>query len=95
MSTLEINIKRINDKLQQLLKNYQLLKKDNERQSKLIKELQDKKTKDTEQIKELQQQVAILKAAAGEMNETEKKNFEKHINNYIKEVDKCIGYLAD
>lgn len=95
MSDLETNIKRINDKLQQLLRNYQQLQKDNQRQSALIGELTRAKEKDSHQIKALQEQVSILKAATGQMNETDKKAFEKHINQYIKEIDKCIGILSE
>jgi len=95
MSDLEKNIKRINDKLQQLLKNYQLLQKDNKRQIDLIKELQETKEKDREQITALQEKITILKAAAGKMNEADKKAFEKNISQYIREIDKCIGILSE
>ena len=95
MSDLEQNIKRINTKLQQLLKNYQLLQKDNKRQSDLIKELQQAKANDREQITTLQEKVTILKAAAGKMNEADKKEFEKKISQYIREIDKCIGVLSE
>ena len=80
MSVLEQNIKRINDKLHQLLKNYNLSKKDNEQQGKLIAALQQEKEKDAQQITMLKEQVNILKDAAGQMNETDKKDFEKNIN---------------
>ena len=95
MSVLENHIKRINDKLQQLLKNHQLLQKDNERQSKLITALQQEKEKDAQQITTLKEQVNILKAAAGQMNEADKKAFEKNINQYIREIDKCISLLSE
>ena len=95
MSVLENHIKRINDKLQQLLKNHQLLQKDNERQSKLITALQQEKEKDAQQIITLKEQVNILKAAAGKMNEADKKAFEKNINQYIREIDKCISLLSE
>ena len=95
MSELESNIKRINDKLQRLLRLYQQLLKDNDRQSRLIKELQETKDKNTLTIAELQQQAGILKASTGQMNAEDKKIFEKHINQYIKEIDKCIGLLSE
>ena len=95
MSELESNIKRINDKLQKLLRNYLQLQKDNERQSKLIKELQETKEKHIKTIAELQEQMGILKASTGKMNESDKKAFEKHISQYIKEIDKCIGLLSE
>ena len=95
MSELEKNIKRINDKLQQLLKNYQLLQKDNQRQSSLIEELIKEKEKSNRQITSLQEQVGILKAATGQMDEADKRAFEKNINQYIREIDKCIGILNE
>jgi DNA repair exonuclease SbcCD ATPase subunit len=95
MSDLEQNIKRINDKLQQLLKNYQLLQKENSRQNELIKQLKEAKEKDVQQITTLQEKISILKAATGKMNEADKKAFEKNINQYIREIDKCIGILSE
>ena len=95
MPVLDDHIKRINDKLQQLLKNYQLLQKDNERQSKLIAALQETKEKDTQHIAALQEQVNILKVGAGQMNEADKKSFEKNISQYLREIDKCIGLLSE
>lgn len=95
MSELESNITRINDKLQRLLRRYQQLLKDNDRQSKLIKELQETKDKNTETITALQQQAEILKVSTGQMSATDKKSFEKYINQYIKEIDKCIGLLSE
>ncbi len=95
MSDLQSNIKRITDKLQRVLKLYQQLQKDNERQSKIIKELQQTKESNNQTIANLQQQADILKASAGQMAAHDKKAFEKHINNYIKEIDKCIGLLSE
>ena len=95
MSDLNQNTKRINDKLQQLLKNYRSLQKDNERQSKLIAELQQSKENDAKQMAALQEQLEILKAATGQMNDADKKAFEKTINRHIREIDKCISLLSD
>jgi chromosome segregation ATPase len=95
MTDLLVNINAINDKLQKLLKQHAQLQKDTERQSKLIKELQENKLKNIEQIELLQQQLGILKASVGAMNEADKKAFDKNIAQYIKEIDKCIGLLSD
>lgn len=95
MSDLENQIKRINDKLQHLLKNYQLLQKDNQRQSILLEELRNEKEKNLQQIASLQEQVSILKAATGRMNDSDKKAFERTIGQYIKEIDKCIALLSE
>ena len=84
----------INEKLQQLLRQYNRLLKENER---LKEELQQSKNREVEiqtRIAEFEQQVSILKLGSGEMNERDKKEFEKKINSYIREIDKCISFLS-
>jgi chromosome segregation ATPase len=95
MSVLEENIKRINSKLQQLLKQYQLLQKENEQLKTVINGLKIQLEDDLTRITQLEQQAGILKSAAGKMNETDKKLYENHINQYIREIDKCIGLLSE
>ena len=95
MSEIEDHIKRVTNKLQQLLKQYQLLQKENEKLKDTLKELQQTKQQEAEQIYRLQQQVSILKTSIGQMTEIDKKVFEKQINQYIKEIDKCIGLLSE
>ncbi len=43
----------------------------------------------------LKQQVSVLKLSAGEMSEADKKEFEKRINGYLKEIDRCIAMLGE
>lgn len=95
MSDLNDHIKRINEKLQRLLKDYQHLQKDNQRQSKLIGELQELRRQDAVQLTSIQEQLGIVKAASGQLSETDKKEFEKNISRYIREIDKCIGLLSE
>ena len=95
MSNTEQHLKRIQDKLQQLLKQYAALQKEN---SRLIQELasaQQKLTAYQKNTDELKQQVSVLKLSNGEMNEADKKEFEKRINGYLKEIDRCIALLGD
>ena len=95
MAELQQHIKRIQDKLQQLLKQYQLVQKENEKlqvQLQLAKENEHSAQQRTE---ELLQQVAFLKAAKTGLNENEKKDFEKRINQQLKEIDKCISILSE
>ncbi|MBI3882746.1 MAG: hypothetical protein HY305_00585 [Sphingobacteriales bacterium] len=87
MSEVESHIKRINSKLQLLLKNYQALQKENERLVKALKEKKEKQQVHLQQIDSLQEQISVLKAATATMNEADKKEFEKRINRYIKEID--------
>ena len=84
----------INDKLQQLLKQQARLKKENERLMMELESCIDKETSYQQKIDELSQQIGILKLGASDMNEKDKKEFEKKINQYIKEIDKCIAFLG-
>ncbi len=84
----------INDKLQLLLKQQARLKKENDRLRTELQEWRSKEELYQTQAGELSQQIQILKLGAGEMNEKDKKEFEKKINQYIKEIDKCISYLS-
>ena len=42
----------------------------------------------------LKQQLEILKYNSGDMHDADKKQFEKRINGYIKEIDRCIAILS-
>ena len=84
----------INEKLQLLLRQQSRLKKENERLRVELQEWRSKEEVYQQQISELGQQIQILKLGAGEMNEKDKKDFERKINQYIKEIDKCISYLS-
>lgn len=84
----------INDKLQQLLKQQARVRRENEQLRAELEANKNKQAEAQQRIEELQQQVAILKLAAGEMNEKDKRDFEKKINQYIREIDKCIAYLG-
>lgn len=94
MSLGEEQLKRIQEKLQQVLKQQSALQKENQ----LLKEELDSTKKQSvqhhENIDRLKQQVEILKVSSGEMNEAEKKQFEKRINAYLKEIDRCIAMLG-
>lgn len=95
MAELEEDIRRVNDKLQQLLKQYVVLQKDNARlqanQTRLVEESEMK----TQQIEQLRLQVALLKTAAGQMSDADKRDFERKLNQYIKDIDKCITLLSE
>jgi chromosome segregation ATPase len=95
MNNLEVHIKSVNEKLQQLLKKYGALKKENDNLKDELNSLKEKEVEYKYALHELEQKVSILKAASGEMSEKDQKEFEKRINQHIKEIDKCIGLLSD
>lgn len=93
MNTIEEHIKSINTKLQLLLKKHAALQKEN---AMLTHEMEvcKKNEKDfLEKINSLEIQSGILKASVGKMNDTEKYDFEKRINQFIKDLDKCMAML--
>lgn len=84
----------LNDKLQQLLKQYNRLQKENEKLKEELVLAKNKEVETEHKIEEIQQQVSIMKISSGEMTEKDKKEFEKKINQYIREIDKCISFLS-
>ena len=95
MAIINEHIIRVNNKLQQLLKQYLLLQRENEKLKEVLKDQQYNRKLEVEELSRLHQQVGILKTSIGQMTDPDKKAFEKQINQYIKEIDKCIGLLSE
>lgn len=95
MSDFSQQLKRINDKLQQLLKYNQLLLKENERLATELHQTKDNYARQLAKADELEQKLSVLRLAAGEMNESDKKELEKRLNGYIREIDRCITMLGE
>jgi len=93
MSTIEEHINSINAKLQLLLKKYAALQKENLNLSNEIETLRKNEKEYLEKINSLEIQTGILKASAGKLDDKEKHDFEKKINAYIKDLDKCMAML--
>jgi len=95
MNPLEQHIQRINEKLQQLLKQYRAVQKENEKLKKELTGIKDLQAERNRQIDELEQKVSILKTATNNLNEEDRRDLEKRINHYVKEIDRCIGLLSE
>ena len=95
MPQIEEQLKRLQDKLQQLLQHYQLLQKENNKLKLEIQEEINQHNIKALQLEQLRQQVEILKSAKGEMHGEEKKALERRLNQYVKEIDKCITLLNE
>jgi predicted nuclease with TOPRIM domain len=94
MAATEIQLQRIQSKLQQLLKEFAVLQKENSRLNEKLELAYSEITANQENIDKLKQQVDVLKYSNGEMNEVDKKDFERKINAYVKEIDRCIVMLS-
>ncbi len=86
-------VKRIEEKVQQLLKKYQLLQKENEKLNKENEKLKSQLQNIYEDKNNLLQQVDVLKMNVASWDETAKKDLEKHINIYLKDIEKCLALL--
>ena len=95
MTELELKIKDIQTKLQQLLKQYATLEKDNLRLEKELSKSREQFVQQQQIVDTLKQQVEIGRISSGNWNEKDKKEFEKRINSYIKEIDQCITLLSE
>lgn len=95
MSLNEEQLKRIQDKVQVLVKNQSSLQKENLSLQEELSKLKKLTQQYEEAVEKLKQQVDILKFSNGEMDAEEKKQFEKRINSYVKEIDRCITLLSE
>jgi len=95
MSANEDQLKRIQDKLQQLVKQYAAIKKDNQTLKTRLEKANTQLATQTGSMDAMKQQADVLRLNAGKLKDGEKKEFEKRINNYIREIDKCIALLGE
>jgi predicted nuclease with TOPRIM domain len=86
-------IQRIYTKLQQLLKRFDALQKDNLRLKQSVESLQAEKIASEETIRELRLRNDVLKATRSKLSDEEKKSLDKKINQYVKEIDRCISSI--
>jgi chromosome segregation ATPase len=91
----EQSIQRINDKLQQVAQRYQLLSKENQQLTRDIRVLKEKEEAREKKIGELELKIAAFKTATGRLDESEKKEIDKRLNHYIREIDRCIALLSE
>lgn len=89
------HIRRIQDKLQGLQKQFQQLTRDRDRLGQEIQSFQEKDQLQQHRIEQLEKQLEMNRAIRPERNDTDKKALEKRINQYLREIDKCIALLNE
>lgn len=82
------------EKLQTLVRQYHGLERENDKLREKLEEAGRREADARAKADELQQQMGILKLAAGDMAPKEKKAFERRLAKYIQEIDKAIAYLS-
>ena len=93
MQNADEQIKRIEDKIQLLLREYQQLQKELLRLQKDNLQLREALELKTKKSNDQAQTIDVLKIQSFTQNDTSKKELEKRINNYLKEIDKCLNLL--
>ena len=88
-------MRRIQEKLQQLLRQRDLLLKENGKLREEMRQQQETLMDKTARLEQLQQQVEILKSTKAAMSEGEKRALEKRLGQYIREIDRCIAMLEE
>ena len=84
----------LNDKLQLLLKRMGQLQRENEQLRTDLEQARQAEKAAQAHADDLKQQMGVLKFAAGDMPERDKKEFERTISRYIRQLDKTIAYLS-
>ncbi len=92
---IELRVRRIQEKLQLLLRQRDLLLKENGKLKEELRQLQQDQQDQNTKFEQLQQQVEILKATKTAMGEGEKRALEKRLGQYIREIDRCITLLGE
>ncbi|MBI1782377.1 MAG: hypothetical protein HYR66_13600 [Sphingobacteriales bacterium] len=87
-------IKRIQQKLQQVAKKQDTVQKENAMLKEAVSKFKNDNQGLRQQLEVLELQVNILKTSAGQLEGEEKKEFERKINFFVKELDRCIALLS-
>lgn len=95
MEGLQDQLKRVTEKLQQVVQRYHVLQKEHEQLSREVTALRDKEKTRITRIDELEMKMTALQSVTVQLNDTEKRDVEKRINRYIREIDRCIALLSE
>ena len=95
MTAPESQLKRVHEKMMLLLRQYQTLQKENERLKEDLQKIQEYSEGVSRESDKLRQQTEVLKLSGREIGEPDKKMLEKRLNQYVREIDKCIALLQE
>ncbi len=87
------SIQRIGQKLQALIRQRDSLLRENEKLQQDLTQKQQLLDSATDKATLLEDQVVVLRAATAQLDEKGKKEFEKKINGFVKDIDKVIAHL--
>ncbi|MFN5421939.1 MAG: hypothetical protein ACK5AO_01620 [bacterium] len=89
------HIKRIEEKLAALSLRIRSLKKENEKMRKELEEKTNECDLAINTAKQMELKLNVVKSNESNESKESRTALEKKINDYIKEIDKCIALLGD
>lgn len=92
---MESTVKRIQEKVQLLLRRSRSMQQENDRLIRVMRDSEQRLKLAQDQIQQLRTQLDAVKLNAGELAASDKKEIEKKINAYLKEIDRCIALLGE
>ncbi|HVY74656.1 MAG TPA: hypothetical protein VG890_07490 [Puia sp.] len=95
MAQTEDQLKRVYEKFQQLVKRHQGLHKENERLKAELNKMNLRCDELARESEKYRQQAEILKWSGNGLEDNEKKDLEKRLNHYVREIDRCIALLNE
>lgn len=91
--TLDEQFNALNDKLQALIRDYQRQQREGERLRSELEAARQGEAQSRQQLEEARQQIGILKSFTGEASEKDRKDFDRRLAQYIREIDKVLAFL--
>ncbi|WP_300604920.1 hypothetical protein [Niabella sp.] len=91
---IEEKIKQIQEKLIQLSRKNAAIEKENNALKQELEETRTAAAMAVANMETAQQQLDIARYGNTPMSAEERKNFEKRINGYLREIDRCIALLS-
>lgn len=91
----EDQLVRISSKLGELLKKYDTVQKENERLRAELLPAKEREIRFLEQIGTLEEKILVLKAGTTKLSDPEKRELDRKLHTYLKEIDRCISMLSE
>ena len=95
MTQAELQLKRIHEKIGLLLKHHLALQKENEKLRDDLRKMLSRCEDLTREAEKSRQQAEVSKLPGRGLEEDDKRMLEKRLNQYVREIDKCISLLQE
>lgn len=95
MTQPELQLKRVHEKIGLLLKQHLTLQKENERLRDDLKKMLIRCEDLSREAEKSRQQAEVSMLSGRTLDDSDKKMLEKRLNQYVREIDKCIALLQE